>query len=694
MKFHGIDLQEGSAVKNMTVVSGPSFPPSPNDGELFFLDTPGVDKGLFLYSSNNWNRIGVNGGNTNVNIAQHASRHLPDGADALTTGTAVGLSATTINGAGTANSFARSDHTHQITGFQPSSAELTAISSQTGTGVVVRTGTGSWNTREFTAGSTKISITNGTGVTGNPTIDVAESNLSLPNIGGVLPTNKGGTGLTGTGGANTLLGVGGTGNVLEYKAILGGSGISIVHSANSITINSAATGSVTSASVVTANGFAGTVATPNSTPAITISTTVNGLLKGNGTAISAAVAGTDYLTTLSGDVTTSGNTATLATVNSSPVTASFSKVTTNGKGLVTATSPVTLTDLVNAVGSQTAKTVLAAPLGAAGVPSFRTISHADLSDTVITSPSANQVLTYNGTNWINKALPSNSAASGLISTWTLSGNTYYSDFVHNLGTTNVLVSVYDTTDNTLVGMESVKILDTNTIRLVSAVNTASVRVVAVANGSAVSTSPTTINGITVSRNGVDISTASKLNFAGYGFSVATASSGVVDVTVGSRYTYYPASLDAPNTSDWAINNNAPMVTDPSNVSLAVRQFSSTAEQGIGFFVTVPPGATNLVIRMRGKSDVAQASASQLQFRLYRRMIPENTAMGAWSSAYDLPILAVPANAFFQYYTMTVPVATLNMSTDKMYQVELTRNVTVAGNLATTFGLIEVTVEFN
>lgn len=54
-------------------------------------------------------------------------------------------------------------------------------------------------------------------------------------------------------------------------------------------------GTVTSVSVVTTNGFAGSVATATTTPAITISTTITGLLKGNGTAISAAVAGTDYL---------------------------------------------------------------------------------------------------------------------------------------------------------------------------------------------------------------------------------------------------------------------------------------------------------------------------------------------------------------------------------------------------------------
>jgi len=60
-------------------------------------------------------------------------------------------------------------------------------------------------------------------------------------------------------------------------------------------INPSGSGTVTTVSVATANGFAGTVANPTSTPAITISTTVTGVLKGNGTAISAAVAGTDYM---------------------------------------------------------------------------------------------------------------------------------------------------------------------------------------------------------------------------------------------------------------------------------------------------------------------------------------------------------------------------------------------------------------
>ena len=54
-------------------------------------------------------------------------------------------------------------------------------------------------------------------------------------------------------------------------------------------------GGVSTVSVVSANGFAGTVASPTTTPAITLSTSITGILQGNGTAISAATAGTDYL---------------------------------------------------------------------------------------------------------------------------------------------------------------------------------------------------------------------------------------------------------------------------------------------------------------------------------------------------------------------------------------------------------------
>ena len=68
----------------------------------------------------------------------------------------------------------------------------------------------------------------------------------------------------------------------------------VLSSADWTTFNNKGSGTVTSTSVVSANGFAGTVATDTTTPAITISTSITGVLKGNGTAISAATSGTDY----------------------------------------------------------------------------------------------------------------------------------------------------------------------------------------------------------------------------------------------------------------------------------------------------------------------------------------------------------------------------------------------------------------
>jgi hypothetical protein len=83
-------------------------------------------------------------------------------------------------------------------------------------------------------------------------------------------------------------------------------------------------GTVTSASVVTANGFAGTVATATTTPAITLTTSITGVLKGNATAISAASDGTDFLSPttgwkLSGTSTLTAATTITASTNNYPL---------------------------------------------------------------------------------------------------------------------------------------------------------------------------------------------------------------------------------------------------------------------------------------------------------------------------------------------------------------------------------------
>jgi hypothetical protein len=74
------------------------------------------------------------------------------------------------------------------------------------------------------------------------------------------------------------------------------------------TFNNKGSGTVTTVSVASANGLAGT-SSGGATPALTLSTSITGVLKGNGTAISAAVSGTDYAPATSGSSILYGNAA-------------------------------------------------------------------------------------------------------------------------------------------------------------------------------------------------------------------------------------------------------------------------------------------------------------------------------------------------------------------------------------------------
>lgn len=121
---------------------------------------------------------------------------------------------------------------------------------------------------------------------------ISATNLSGTNTGdqtlnGLLPaqTSNSGKFLT-TDGSNT-----------SWGAIVGANG-----------------GTVTTFSVASGNGFNGSVVNPTSTPALTISTTVTGVLKGNGTTMSAATAGTDY-SVPSGTETLTNKTITTPTIS-------------------------------------------------------------------------------------------------------------------------------------------------------------------------------------------------------------------------------------------------------------------------------------------------------------------------------------------------------------------------------------------
>lgn len=117
---------------------------------------------------------------------------------------------------------------------------------------------------------------------------------------------------------------------------------------------SSGSGTVSTISVASANGFAGTVATPTTTPVVTLTTSITGIIKGNGTAISAATMGTDYSAGTSGlstgilKSTTTTGALTIAVAGDFPTL----NQSTSGNA-ATVTTNANLTGVITSVGNAT-----------------------------------------------------------------------------------------------------------------------------------------------------------------------------------------------------------------------------------------------------------------------------------------------------------------------------------------------------
>ena len=258
-------------------------------------------------------------------------------------------------------------------------------------------------------GSSGVSTVAARGDHVHPAVDLSDTTETQ----GVLPLSRGGTG-------NSLSPVAGaiaySSNDKLYLTTAGSIG-QVLRSGGPGGVpfwTNVGAGTVTSVAVATANGFAGTVADPTLSPVITLSTTVTGVVKGDGTTLSAATAGTDYVAP--GAYTASGLTmATARLLGRTTASIGAAQELTVGTGLTLASG-----SLVNAAPDQVVSLTAGTAISVTGsYPSF-----------TVTNTAPDQVvsLTGAGTTTITGTYPSftitsNDSASGTVTSINASGGT-------------------------------------------------------------------------------------------------------------------------------------------------------------------------------------------------------------------------------------------------------------------------------
>lgn len=190
-----------------------------------------------------------------------------------------------------------------------------------------------------------------------------------------------------------------------------------------------------------------------------------------------------------------------------------------------------------------------------------------------------------------------------------------------------------------------------------------------------------------------------VNFVGDGVSATDAGGGQIDVSITNSviftFTLQAEQFDNPNNADWVVNALAPAVADTLNQALVVRRFDDTVEEGVGFLLPIPTIATSITLRYVSRAQTSPGSPETVQPVLYRRTIPNNAAVTAWSAGLLLDTIAIPTNTNFQYDNQTITLVTLGLTAGTTVQFELTRQGTAGGDTLTgDWNLLQLEVEFN
>jgi hypothetical protein len=265
------------------------------------------------------------------------------------------------------------------------------------------------------AGAAPATTTTGTGVVTALGTNVGTAGAFVVN-GGALGTPSSGTltsatGLPLTTGVTGILPVANGGTATATPSLVQGSGVTITGTWPNQTI--AATGSggtVTAVSVVSANGLAGS-SSGGATPALTLSTSITGVLKGDGTAISAATAGTDYVAP--------GTATTFTATQTFSGTSSAQAIVLNDAAEVATISATAATGTINYDITTQSVLYYTSNASANWTVNFRASSGTSLNTLMSTGQSMTVafLVTQGSTAYYNSAVQVDGTTSGVTTRW-------------------------------------------------------------------------------------------------------------------------------------------------------------------------------------------------------------------------------------------------------------------------------------
>lgn len=161
-----------------------------------------------------------------------------------------------------------------------------------------------------------------------------------------------------------------------------------------------------------------------------------------------------------------------------------------------------------------------------------------------------------------------------------------------------------------------------------------------------------------------------------------------------EFQFFADQLDNPVTADWTVNALAPASADSNNSGLTVRRFDDTVEEGIGFELQLPIGASNIIFDVVSRAETAPGVVNTVGIKFYTRAIPDNAVVTPWDAGIQLADISIPTNEFFQKDSFLVNFTPLGRSAGDLVQFEMTRPAPQAGiDLTGDWDLLSIKVSF-